>query len=91
MTESVTASSDEGPVAESIAPEKIYEARKPAYIDVLPPRTLALSSGVTEQLVPIRVDLDVDGLRYIDSFTWNVHETYTSPEAFAARTVAVSL
>eukprot|EP00953_Heterococcus_sp_UTEX-ZZ885_P009832 5757-Heterococcus_DN1.PRE.1 len=89
MAESVAVSSDGSSIAEASAPEKVYETRKPTHSVVQQqPSALALSSSVTEQLVPIRVDLDVDGLRYIDSFTWNLHETYTSPEAFAARTVA---
>eukprot|EP00158_Paraphelidium_tribonemae_P004583 Partr_v1_DN26847_c2_g1_i1_m40268 putative SWI SNF related matrix associated actin dependent regulator of chromatin subfamily B member 1 len=35
------------------------------------------------RLVPIRLDLEVDGLKIRDSFTWNLNETLITPEQFA--------
>ncbi|KAG2185375.1 hypothetical protein INT44_002166 [Umbelopsis vinacea] len=37
-----------------------------------------------ERLVPIRIDLEAEGYRLSDTFTWNLNETVISPEAFAA-------
>ncbi|ORZ23898.1 hypothetical protein BCR41DRAFT_302385 [Lobosporangium transversale] len=34
-------------------------------------------------LVPIRLEIDVDGLVLRDTFTWNLHETLITPEHFA--------
>ncbi|KAI8919323.1 hypothetical protein DFJ77DRAFT_427877 [Powellomyces hirtus] len=36
-----------------------------------------------EALVPIRLDLDVDGIKVRDTFTWNMHETLVQPVQFA--------
>lgn len=36
-----------------------------------------------EQLVPIRLDMEVDGQKLRDMFTWNKNETLISPEQFA--------
>uniref|UniRef100_K3WLA0 HMG box domain-containing protein n=1 Tax=Globisporangium ultimum (strain ATCC 200006 / CBS 805.95 / DAOM BR144) TaxID=431595 RepID=K3WLA0_GLOUD len=38
-------------------------------------------------LIPIRLDVDVEGYRYIDSFSWNVHEKDYTYETFAATLV----
>ncbi|KAI9906089.1 hypothetical protein PsorP6_014219 [Peronosclerospora sorghi] len=38
-------------------------------------------------LVPIRLDIDIEGYRYIDSFSWNVHEKDFTYETFAAALV----
>ncbi|ETV96885.1 hypothetical protein H310_10161 [Aphanomyces invadans] len=35
-------------------------------------------------LVPIRLDVDVDGYRYIDSFAYNIHESDFTYETFSA-------
>ncbi|CAO3694216.1 unnamed protein product [Umbelopsis ramanniana] len=37
-----------------------------------------------ERLVPIRIDLEAEGYRLSDTFTWNLNETVITPEAFAA-------
>ncbi|KAF9108739.1 SWI/SNF chromatin-remodeling complex subunit [Mortierella sp. AM989] len=34
-------------------------------------------------LVPIRLEIDIDGLVLRDTFTWNLHESLISPEHFA--------
>ncbi|KAK5137193.1 hypothetical protein LTR08_000698 [Meristemomyces frigidus] len=36
-----------------------------------------------EELVPVRIDLELDKLRLRDTFTWNLHEKNVSPEMFA--------
>lgn len=36
-----------------------------------------------EVLVPIRLDIDIDGQKLRDTFTWNKNETLISPEVFA--------
>lgn len=35
-----------------------------------------------EELVPVRLDLELDKLRLRDTFTWNLHEKNISPELF---------
>ncbi|KAL6605747.1 SNF5-domain-containing protein, partial [Neocallimastix californiae] len=34
-------------------------------------------------LVPIRIDIDLNGVKFRDSFTWNLNETLITPEYFA--------
>lgn len=36
-----------------------------------------------EELVPVRLDLELDKLRLRDTFTWNLHEKVVSPDLFA--------
>lgn len=36
-----------------------------------------------ESLAPIRLDIEIDGYRIKDTFTWNVNEVAVTPEAFA--------
>ncbi|KAG7384795.1 hypothetical protein PHYBOEH_009313 [Phytophthora boehmeriae] len=38
-------------------------------------------------LIPIRLDVDIEGYRYIDSFSWNLHEKDFTYETFAAALV----
>ncbi|KAJ3704548.1 hypothetical protein LUZ61_008253 [Rhynchospora tenuis] len=40
-----------------------------------------------ESLIPIHLDLDVDGHRYKDAFTWNPHDPDSEVLTFAKRTV----
>ncbi|KAI8809472.1 hypothetical protein BJ742DRAFT_805208 [Cladochytrium replicatum] len=40
-------------------------------------------ADVPARLVPIRLDLDVDGVHVHDAFTWNLNETQLTPEKFA--------
>ncbi|KAI8803562.1 hypothetical protein BJ742DRAFT_497500 [Cladochytrium replicatum] len=44
---------------------------------------LVAMADVPARLVPIRLDLDVDGVRIHDAFTWNLNETQLTPEKFA--------
>ncbi|CAN0231105.1 unnamed protein product, partial [Phaeothamnion confervicola] len=41
-----------------------------------------------EFLVPLRIDVELEGVRLLDSAVWDLHDQNLSPEAFAARTVA---
>lgn len=34
-------------------------------------------------MIPIRIDIDIEGVKLRDCFTWNLHESLTSPEEFA--------
>lgn len=52
---------------------------KPALLDA----ASAPSSRLAEDLVPIRLELEADPLRLVDTFTWNVHEPLSSTEPFA--------
>lgn len=56
------------------------------------PRTQKQKEGAAlrpERLIPIRLDLDVDGIRKLkDTFLWNLHEMLITPEEFAAQMVA---
>ncbi|KAJ3217575.1 hypothetical protein HDU67_007647 [Dinochytrium kinnereticum] len=36
-----------------------------------------------ESLCPVRLDIEIDGIRIRDNFTWNVQETSITPEKFA--------
>lgn len=49
-------------------------------------RTLQLREQ--DDLIPIRLDIDMFGVRYLDAFTWNRDEKTISPQRFAARIVA---
>ncbi|KAJ3123534.1 Snf5- protein 1 [Nowakowskiella sp. JEL0407] len=40
-------------------------------------------SELPVRLIPIKLDLEVDGVKLNDSFTWNINETLTTPEEFA--------
>ncbi|KAH6602673.1 hypothetical protein BASA61_000838 [Batrachochytrium salamandrivorans] len=35
------------------------------------------------KLIPIRLDLEIEGVKLRDTFTWNMNETLTTPEYFA--------
>ncbi|CAM9255581.1 unnamed protein product, partial [Choristocarpus tenellus] len=39
-----------------------------------------------ECLVPIKLDVEMDGVRLVDSLVWDMHEQQLSPEAFAVMT-----
>lgn len=40
-----------------------------------------------EELVPVRLDVELDKLKLRDTFTWNLHERLVAPELFAAQLV----
>ncbi|KAH6933813.1 hypothetical protein HPB50_018297 [Hyalomma asiaticum] len=54
----------------------------PRYDD-LDPATLHENSAQPEVLVPIRLDMEIEGHKLRDTFTWNKNETQITPEQFA--------
>ncbi|SMR53492.1 unnamed protein product [Zymoseptoria tritici ST99CH_1E4] len=42
----------------------------------------AAQADLHEELVPVRLDIELDKLRLRDTFTWNLHEKTISPEMF---------
>ncbi|KAJ3037590.1 Snf5- protein 1 [Rhizophlyctis rosea] len=49
------------------------------------PRTqLQRLANTPVRLIPIRLDLEVEGVKMRDAFTWNLNETLLTPEKFAA-------
>lgn len=52
---------------------------KPALLEA----ASATSCRLPEHLVPIRLELEADPLRLVDTFTWNAHEPLSSTEPFA--------
>jgi len=55
----------------------------PFCFDDLEPAPIYENSTISEVLVPIRVDLEIDGQKLRDTFTWNKNESLISPEVFA--------
>lgn len=53
------------------------------YIDRLKRKQLAAVGSKTEDLVPIRLELDHEAWRLRDTFTWNANDDVTSYEEFA--------
>jgi SWI/SNF-related matrix-associated actin-dependent regulator of chromatin subfamily B protein 1 len=43
--------------------------------------------AISNYLIPIRLDVDIEGYRYIDSFSWNLYEKDYTFETFAAALV----
>eukprot|EP00794_Sanderia_malayensis_P014295 gene14295-15782_t len=41
------------------------------------------AATLPEELIPIRLDIEIDGQKLRDSFTWNKNETLITPESFA--------
>lgn len=50
-------------------------------------RDMKIQSEQLEDLVPIRLDLDLDKIKLRDTFTWNLHDRVVSPEIFAEKLV----
>lgn len=46
-----------------------------------------LQSDVVEELVPVRLDVEMGQIKLRDTFTWNLHDRYTTPELFAEHLV----
>jgi SWI/SNF-related matrix-associated actin-dependent regulator of chromatin subfamily B protein 1 len=55
----------------------------PLIYDDLDPAMVHLISNVDEFLIPIRLDMELEGLRLRDTFVWNKHEISITPEQFA--------
>ncbi|XP_064392260.1 SWI/SNF-related matrix-associated actin-dependent regulator of chromatin subfamily B member 1-like isoform X2 [Halichondria panicea] len=47
------------------------------------PKAMYEAASVPEVLVPIRLDIDIDGQKLRDTFTWNKNDTLLSPDQFA--------
>ncbi|KAJ4303761.1 SWI/SNF chromatin-remodeling complex subunit [Kalmusia sp. IMI 367209] len=48
---------------------------------------LERQADVVEELVPVRLDIEMDKIKLRDTFTWNLHDQYTTPELFAEHLV----
>uniref|UniRef100_A0A6G1S976 SWI/SNF-related matrix-associated actin-dependent regulator of chromatin subfamily B member 1 n=1 Tax=Aceria tosichella TaxID=561515 RepID=A0A6G1S976_9ACAR len=55
----------------------------PLIYDDLDPASLHRISNVGEVLVPIRLDMEIEGYKLRDTFVWNKNEISISPEQFA--------
>ncbi|KAH9376970.1 hypothetical protein HPB48_007990 [Haemaphysalis longicornis] len=55
----------------------------PLLYDDLDPATLHENSAQPEVLVPIRLDMEIEGHKLRDTFTWNKNESQITPEQFA--------
>lgn len=47
-------------------------------------KKLRMAADFREDLVPIRLDLEIEGYKLRDTFTWNLHERLVSADQFAA-------
>ncbi|XP_037092692.1 SWI/SNF-related matrix-associated actin-dependent regulator of chromatin subfamily B member 1-like [Pollicipes pollicipes] len=55
----------------------------PMCFDDTDPELIQDNAMQEEQLVPIRLDMEIEGQRLRDMFTWNKNETLITPEQFA--------
>lgn len=53
----------------------------------IPRKDQRLQNEQTEDLVPIRLDIDWDKIKIRDTFTWNLHDRVVSPDLFAEKFV----
>lgn len=79
---------DAVPCSTSIAknPSKLQNKRVrtfPMIYDDSDPAALHHISNVPETLVPIRLDMEIEGYKLRDTFVWNKHEISITPEQFA--------
>lgn len=79
---------DAVPCSTSIAknPTRLQNKRVrtfPMIYDDLDPAALHHLSNVPEVLVPIRLDMEIEGHKLRDTFVWNKHEISITPEQFA--------
>jgi len=44
-------------------------------------------SDLVEELVPVRLDIELDKIKLRDTFTWNLHDRYTTTELFTEHLV----
>ncbi len=50
-------------------------------------KDVAMQAEQLEELVPLRLDVDLDKVKLRDTFTWNLHERLIPPELFAAQLI----
>ncbi|KAJ8384910.1 hypothetical protein AAFF_G00197180 [Aldrovandia affinis] len=55
----------------------------PLCFDDHDPAVIHENAGQSEVLVPIRLDMEIDGQKLRDAFTWNMNEKLMTPEMFA--------
>ena len=55
----------------------------PLLLDDLDPAQIHENSIHPEVLVPIRLDMEIEGHKLRDTFTWNKNEQLITPEQFA--------
>lgn len=55
----------------------------PLCFDDLDPALIQENANQSDILVPIRVDIEIEGQKLRDTFTWNKNETLITPEIFA--------
>ena len=48
----------------------------------IPRKDTAQQAEQHEELVPVRIDIELDKLRLRDTFTWNLHERLISQDTF---------
>ncbi|XP_016118329.1 SWI/SNF-related matrix-associated actin-dependent regulator of chromatin subfamily B member 1-like, partial [Sinocyclocheilus grahami] len=53
------------------------------YFDDHDPAVIHENASQAEVLVPIRLDMEIDGQKLRDAFTWNMNEKLMTPEMFA--------
>jgi len=54
----------------------------PLCFDDTDPAVVHHNAGHTEELIPVRLDMEVEGQKLRDCFTWNKNETLMTPEQF---------
>lgn len=62
---------------------KIIKKKFPMCYDDFDPASLQENSSMKEDLVPIRLDMDIDNVKLRDTCVWNKNETLITPEQFA--------
>ncbi|KAI9751420.1 MAG: hypothetical protein M4579_006085 [Chaenotheca gracillima] len=50
-------------------------------------KEMATQADQLEELIPVRLDIDLDKLKLRDTFTWNLHDRVIPPELFAEQVV----
>lgn len=55
----------------------------PLLYDDLDPSAIHENSGHLEVLIPVRLDMEIEGHKLRDTFTWNKNESLITPEQFA--------
>ncbi|KAI9845230.1 MAG: SWI/SNF chromatin-remodeling complex subunit [Sclerophora amabilis] len=53
----------------------------------IPRKDMAAQADQLEELIPVRLDVDLDKLKLRDTFTWNLHDRVVPPELFAEQLV----
>jgi SWI/SNF-related matrix-associated actin-dependent regulator of chromatin subfamily B protein 1 len=77
---------DAVPQATPINRNRVYNKKVrtfPMCFDDTDPTAISENSSQSEMLVPIRLDMELEGQKLRDTFTWNKNESIISPEQFA--------